>query len=164
MTLRSALPVLLAALLLSACSGWQLRGQTSVPNLESVTVDGASARLRYTLEDRLEPAGVQVHGQAPYIIKVLDERWDRRTAAVDDRGRAAERELRYEITWQLVDRDTGAMLNPPRRIAAMRSFAYSPDNVTATSDEEDLVRTDLFEDVGYRLINQLANASRKIEP
>ncbi len=65
MTLRSALPVLLAALLLSACSGWQLRGQTSVPNLESVTVDGASARLRYTLEDRLEPAGVQVHGQAP---------------------------------------------------------------------------------------------------
>ena len=62
-----------------------------------------------------------------------------------------------------MDRDTEAMLNPPRRISALRSFAYSPDNVTATSDEEELVRDDLYQDVAYRLINQLANAARKID-
>ena len=104
-----------------------------------------------------------IHGQSQNIVMILDERRDSRTAAVDARGRAAERELRYEITWQLVDRDTEAMLNPPRRISALRSFAYSPDNVTATSDEEELVRDDLYEDVAYRLINQLANAARKID-
>lgn len=151
------------ALLLSACTGWQLRGQTSTPDLESITLDGASARLRYALEDELAPSGVQIHGHSRNVVMILEERWDSRTAAVDERGRAAERELRYEITWQLVDRDTQAMLNPPRRIAALRSFAYSPDNVTATSDEEELVRDDLYEDVTYRLINQLANAARSID-
>lgn len=163
MSLRPALALLFAALLLSACSGWHLRGQTATPNFESITLQGASARLRYTLEDLLEPNGVLVHNQSPYVVEITDEEWNQRTAAVDDRGRAAERELRYEITWQLIDRDTGAMLNPPRRLTAIRSFAYSPDNVTATSDEEDLVRTDLIEDISYRLINQLANASRKIQ-
>lgn len=160
---RTVLLLTAAALLLAACSGWQLRGQTSTPELESITLDGASARLRYTLEDELEPSGVLIHGESQNIVMILDERWDSRTAAVDARGRAAERELRYEITWQLVDRDTEAMLNPPRRISALRSFAYSPDNVTATSDEEELVRDDLYEDVAYRLINQLANAARKID-
>ena len=39
---RTALLLTAAALLLAACSGWQLRGQTSTPELESITLDGAS--------------------------------------------------------------------------------------------------------------------------
>jgi LPS-assembly lipoprotein len=85
---RIALVIVLTALTLSACSGWQLRGQTSTPELESITLDGASARLRYTLEDELEPSGVLIHGQSQNIVMILDERWDSRTAAVDARGRA----------------------------------------------------------------------------
>ena len=80
---RTALLLTAAALLLAACSGWQLRGQTSTPELESITLDGASARLRYTLEDELEPSGVLIHGQSQNIVMILDERWDSRTAAVD---------------------------------------------------------------------------------
>ena len=88
---RTALLLTAAVLLLAACSGWQLRGQTSTPELESITLDGASARLRYTLEDELEPSGVLIHGESQNIVMILDERWDSRTAAVDARGRAAER-------------------------------------------------------------------------
>lgn len=156
------LVIMMLAAVLTACSGWQLRGSTHVPLFDSITLKGASARLRFNLEDQLAPSGVLVHGQSPYIVNIIDERWNRRTAAVDERGRAAERELTYEIVWQLIDRDTNAILNPPRRIMAMRSFAYSPDNVTATYDEEYLVEEDLFDDITYRLINQLADASRKI--
>lgn len=156
------LAVLFAALL-SGCSGWQLRGNTHTPLFEDLSLHNASARLQYTMEDQLDKVGVPLRAQARYIVNIVDEHWSRRTAAVDQRGRAAERELTYEVVWQLVDRNTGAILNPPRHIMAMRSFAYSPDNVTATSDEENLVETDLYEDVVYRLVNQLADASRKIQ-
>ena len=70
---RTALLLTAAALLLAACSGWQLRGQTSTPELESITLDGASARLRYTLEDELEPSGVLIHGESQNIVMILDE-------------------------------------------------------------------------------------------
>ncbi|ASK33101.1 hypothetical protein CEK62_21435 (plasmid) [Alcanivorax sp. N3-2A] len=156
--------ILALSLVLAACSGWQLRGDTQNPRFESVTLVGASARLRYNVERGLAPSGTLVHSQSPYIVNIIDERWNRRTAAVDERGRAAERELTYEIIWQLIDRKTNAVLNPPRHIMAIRSFAYSPDNVTATSDEEYLVEEDLFDDITYRLINQIADASRKIVP
>lgn len=152
------------AAVLSGCSGWQLRGNTHTPLFQSLSLHNASARLRYTLEDQLDKTGVPLYAEARYIVNIIDERLSHRTAAVDQRGRAAERELTYEIIWQLVDRKTGAILNPPRHIMAIRSFAYSPDNVTATSDEENLVEADIYDDVVYRLVNQLADASRKIQP
>ena len=45
--------LLVLGLVLSAC-GWQLRGTTSTPSMETLTVSGASTELRYTLEDELE--------------------------------------------------------------------------------------------------------------
>ncbi|KAF0807432.1 rare lipoprotein B [Alcanivorax xiamenensis] len=155
--------LVLATLLLTACSGWQLRGQTHTPQFESVTLAGGTAQLRYTLERELTPLGVLLHGESPYVIRVIDERWDRRTAAVDERGRIAELELHYELVWQLIDRDTQAPLNPPRHIRALRNLAYYPDNITASSDEEEMIRQDLYDDIVYRLINQLADASRKVQ-
>ena len=161
---RALAALLCGALLLSACSGWQLRGDLHAPRFEALSLQGGSARLHYSLERQLAKVGVPLHTEARYVVHISDERLQDRTAAVDSQGREAERELTYEITWQLVDSKTGAVLNPPRHIMSMRSFAYYPDNVTASSDEQNLVETDLFDDVTYRLINQLADASRKIQP
>lgn len=156
--------LLCSTLLLSACSGWHLRGELHQPRFHALSVQGASARLFYTLENQLGRVGVPLHAHARYGIKIISEHLQRRTAAVDARGREAERELTYEVVWQLVDRTTGAILNPPRHIMAIRSFAYYPNNVTASSDEQNLVERDLYNDVVYRLIGQLADASRKIQP
>lgn len=162
--IRTLAILLCGALLLSACSGWQLRGDLHSPRFEALTLQGGSARLHYTLERQLGTLGVPLHAEARYVVHITDERLQDRTAAVDSQGREAERELTYEITWQLIDSKTGAVLNPPRHIMSMRSFAYYPDNVTASSDEQTQVETELFDDVSYRLINQLADASRKIQP
>ena len=78
--------LLVLGLALSAC-GWQLRGTTSTPSMETLTVSGASTELRYTLEDELEDQGVLVHSEAPYILVIDDEDWMRRTSAVDAQGR-----------------------------------------------------------------------------
>jgi LPS-assembly lipoprotein len=146
--------LLVLGLVLSAC-GWQLRGTTSTPSMETLTVSGASTELRYTLEDELEDQGVLVHNQAPYILVIDDEDWMRRTSAVDAQGRQAEIELR----WHIKDRKSGALLTTPTRMMTLRNLPWYPENATASSDEEQLVRDDLFLDMAYRLINQIAAAS-----
>ena len=161
-TLLFPLSALLLVLTLAGCSGWHLRGDVHKPLFTDLSLQHGSARLRYTLEAQLGEQGVPLRSQSRYIVRIVQEHWNKRTAAVDQLGREAERELTYEIVWQLVDRKTGAPLNPPRHIMSVRSFAYYPDNVTASSDEENMVETDLYNDVVYRLVNELADASRKI--
>ena len=154
----AGITTLLLTLLLTAC-GWQLRGTTSTPSMETLTVSGASTELRYTLEDELEDQGVLVHNQAPYILVIDDEDWMRRTSAVDAQGRQAEIELRYTLRWHIKDRKSGALLTTPTRMMTLRNLPWYPENATASSDEEQLVRDDLFLDMAYRLINQIAAAS-----
>lgn len=155
----NAITTLLLTLLLSAC-GWQLRGTTSVPTMESLTLSGASTELKYSLEDELENQGVLVHNESPYELIIDDEEWMRRTSAVDDQGRQAEIELRYTLYWHLRDVKTGALLTTPKRLMALRSLPWYPENAIASSDEEQLVRDDLYEDMTFRLINQIAVASK----
>ena len=47
---------------------------------------------------------------------------------------------------------------------ALRTLPWYPENATASSDEETMVRDDLYEDMSYRLINQIATASQRWEP
>lgn len=155
----NAITTLLLTLLITAC-GWQLRGATSVPTMESLTLIGASTELKYSLEDELENQGVLVHNESPYQLIIDDEEWMRRTSAVDDQGRQAEIELRYTLYWHLRDVKTGALLTTPKRMMALRSLPWYPENATASSDEEQLVREDLYEDMTFRLINQIAVASK----
>ena len=163
MKASAGITALILSLLLTAC-GWQLRGTTSKPNLETLAVSGASTELRYTLEDELENQDVLVHSEAPYILVIDDEDWMRRTSAVDAQGRQAEIELRYTLYWHIEDRKTGALLTTPKRVMALRTLPWYPENATASSDEESMVRDDLYEDMSYRLINQIATASQRWEP
>ena len=160
-TATAGITVLLC-LLLGAC-GFQLRGLAQTPNLDSLALSGGSSQLRFGLEDRLQDMDILVHNEAPYRLVISDEDWNRRTGAVDRQGRQAELELRYQLRWHLEDRHSGAMLSPSQRLVAMRTFAYFPDNATASSDEEQLVRADLYEDLIARLINQLARVSQDLE-
>ncbi|MEE3319736.1 MAG: LPS assembly lipoprotein LptE [Pseudomonadota bacterium] len=163
MKAAASIAVLLLTLLLSAC-GWQLRGVTNQPNLETLTIKGATTSLRYALEDQLEKQGVLVHGESPYLLVIDDEDWMRRTSAVDAQGRQAEIELRYTLYWHIQDKKTGALLTTPARLRSIRTLPWYPENATASSDEEDLVRDDLYEDMTIRLINQIATASQRWEP
>lgn len=155
----AGITALFLTLLLTGC-GWQLRGTTQAPALESVSIQGGGAELKYGLEDELGRKDVLVHSQSPYLLIIEDQDWHRRTAAVDSQGRQAEIELRYEVRWHLEDRRTGALLTTPQRVMSLRSFAWYPDNATASSDEESLVRDDLHDDLIYRIINQLANLTQ----
>ncbi|WP_111655899.1 LPS assembly lipoprotein LptE [Isoalcanivorax indicus] len=152
--------VIAATLLLAAC-GWQLRGTPQYLALESLTLDGPSYELRRRLELALEESGVAVHGDSERRLAILNERWDRRTVAVDAQGRAAEIELRYGFNWQLRSRN-GETRTPSRRINLVRNFNFDAANATAASDEERATRQEMFEDATWQLLRQLDAVSGQL--
>lgn len=157
-----ALGALLVLALLAGC-GFQLRGAPQYQQLESLTLQGGSFDLHDGLIDALEASDVLVHDTSPHILQLEGERIDRRTVAVDSQGRAAEIELRYSFTWQLLDSRTGTAITPRRRIALVRSFNYDPENATASSDEELYTRADMYRDATWQLLRQLDAATRALD-
>lgn len=151
---------LLLALGLAGC-GWQLRGAPAFDGMETLTLDGGSRVLRHRLERELEAAGVLVHEQSPWRLGIQDESWQRRTIAVDDRGRAAEIALHLSLQWQLFDNDSGEPAAPQRRLHIERTYHYNPDSAVSSSDEEEMLREALYQDAVWQLMRQLeATASR----
>lgn len=161
--IRAALlPALLGlSLMLSGC-GFKLRGAPEYQNLTSLTVSGGSYDLRNGTLDALEASGVAVHNTAPQTLRIDNERFGRRTVAVDAQGRAAEIELRYRFFWQLLDSRTNTAITPRRQITLVRNFNYDPENATASSDEETYTRADMYRDATWQLLRQLDAATRDL--
>lgn len=157
---RALLPALLGlSLVLSGC-GFKLRGAPEYQNLAALTVTGGSYDLRNGTLDALEASGVAVHDAAPQTLRIDNERFGRRTVAVDAQGRAAEIELRYSFFWQLADSKTSTAITPRRQITLVRNFNYDPENATASSDEESYTRQDMYRDATWQLLRQLDAATR----
>src|SRR5699024_10340994 len=131
---HSWLSLLLLTLALSAC-GWQLRGAPVSLAIGSMSLSGGSFDIKDVLTEALESSDISVSSQAKYRLRLENERFDRRTVAVDAQGRTAEIELNYFITWLLPDSD-GKPLTERARVNLTRHVHYDPDTPTAPSDEE----------------------------
>lgn len=154
-------PTLLLILIgLHGC-GWQLRTAPEVSALTALTISGAGHDLRHELTEALDNAGVQVDEASDWTLAFSNERWTKRTVATDARGRAAERELRLELQWQLKPANEDQTAGPRRELTLTRTFQYSPTDATTSSDEEDLLRESMYRDAAWQILRQIeATASR----
>lgn len=162
-TLRTALLTLAAALLLAGC-GWQLRGAGLVPEgLETLHITSRDpySPLVVELTRTLRAANVQVTesaAEAPYVLAILDQRSGVRTATVNANARVSEQELSEEVEFLIADRD-GNVLLPRSTVMVERVFEYDETNVLATRDEEQLIRAEMRRD----LVSQILNRFRQIQ-
>lgn len=154
---RPTLLVLFLCLWVSAC-GWQLRGSPLLFDLGSVEVRGGSFDINDLLVEALESSKASVHTDAEYQLRLTDERFDRRTVAVDAQGRAAETELDYHISWVLQEAN-GTPLTEKGRVSLTRTVHVDPTNTTASSDEERAIRYSMYQDAAWQILRQLNAAS-----
>lgn len=153
--------LLMLTVALSAC-GWHLRGAPILMDLGSISISGGSFDIKDLLIDRLEESEIDVvNKHADYQLKLSDEHLDKRTVAVDEKGRAAETELNYHIRWILYDKDGNAVTDGGR-VNLIRSVNYDPTNTAASSDEEDAAKETMYEDAALQLMNQLNAATKHL--
>ncbi|PKM21876.1 MAG: hypothetical protein CVV10_07160 [Gammaproteobacteria bacterium HGW-Gammaproteobacteria-14] len=145
--------VIFLCLTVSAC-GWQLRGVNQPMALDSVSLMGGESRSRLDIQDVLRSQGLLVINDAPVLIRLTNESWQRRTISVDRQGRASGIELRYQLYWQLTDRDKKP-LTSRRQVQVSRSYQVDPANAVAASDEDQLTREIMRREAANVLARQL---------
>lgn len=151
--------VLGTALLLSAC-GFQLRGTATedIPLQElRLSVQDEYGQIHRALRESLISHGVRVTDSARYHLQ-LQEADSRRSLGNASRGGPIERELRSELTYVISNRD-GRLLLGPETLTAQRSYGADRNNVTGNTEEEQLLRNEMHQELIRQLVLRLSHVS-----
>jgi LPS-assembly lipoprotein len=152
----------LMALTLSAC-GFHLRGAgdwvpwPSALNPVRIVDAHGTGDLREELEQRLRSrSSVQIvdTGSAP-VLRLLSEKFERRTLAVTLTGKASEFLLRLRVAMQVEDA-SGKVVLPTIVVVVQRNFPYDSTQVLAMEDEQQRLRQNMVRDAARELLARVA--------
>lgn len=154
------LPVLLATIVMSACSGWYLRGtRTSDMDITSVYVTASNAaRLRAALIQGLIDRGIGITGKrasAEATIELANERYERNVLSVDpDTGKVREVELQMEAQYTVRAGD-GKLIAPRQTLSWTNDFVFDEGSLLGTVEQEELLRVELANNAARAIILRL---------
>lgn len=158
---------ILAVCLLAAC-GFHLRNQSALPSaLQPIYIGGPAAggllstALRYQLNNS-DTAITSSTTKANYRLLLIGEGHEQRIISLDRRGLAAEYGLISSIEFELYDRNNQRVLGP-LRLQELRTVTNNPDNALTTSQEINLVQTDINKALAAQLVRRLG-AYAKYKP
>jgi LPS-assembly lipoprotein len=155
---------LLAAALLFAGCGYQLRGALDLPDDVRTVHVAAPSQLRDELLTLLASGGVAVStssAEADARITVTSERFNRRVLSVDPTtGKEREFELAYTLVFG-VTRSDGATMIEDGSVNLLRDYVFDPEAVIGTSREEDLLREEMRRDAARQLLRKVEAAFKR---
>ncbi len=141
---------------LTSC-GFHLRTWDLGVSLDSARVEASQrSLLAEPLRRVLRQSGVSEadEGESQIIVKLLDQRSNRRSVSVTGQARAAEYETTLEVRYQVHDAD-GAELIPPRWVRSERVFRVNRDNIVGNSEEQALIEREMQSDLIQQILRSL---------
>jgi|GEM_PF-6447317 len=167
----SILPRILIALLtlsLASCSGWHLRGSQaslSTNNLtNAVALSGVKSPSYQALLAQLKSRDLLSSGQAEFEIILEEERWQSRTASLNTEGLAAETELRLQVPYQIVQKQTDsveAVVLRDSQVNVNRSYTTDAADIGAKQKEENELRLDMSNAAALAILRSLSLINRQ---
>jgi LPS-assembly lipoprotein len=155
---RSSFIMLAAALLLAAC-GFQLRGAATFP-FDSLYVGAAPGSELAVRLKRAVAAGGQARvtgrpDEAQAVLQITNEVHEKHILALSGGGRVREYELRYRVAYRLTDSKGAANYIPPSEIVLRRDFSFNDSEALAKEAEEALLYRDMQSDAVHQLVRRL---------
>lgn len=156
--------ILLAATLLVAACGFQLRGTATLP-FNSMYVQAAPTSLLATQLKRTVLVGTGTRiaerpEQAEVILQITNELQEKQILSLSGGGRVSEFELRYRVSFRLTDAKNREHI-PANEIVLRRDFSYTDDQALAKQSEEALLFRDMRDDAVSQLVRRLQAAKLK---
>jgi LPS-assembly lipoprotein len=152
--------ILLIAMSLSSC-GFQLRGQAAIPYktlfIETTGYSLFANDLERAIRSGSETRVVHSRDEAEAVLKIVGERQEKRILSLSAAGRVREFELRYKVTYRLIDR-AGTDLAQPGQIDLRRDMTYDDTEVLAKESEELLLYRDMKTDAVQQMLRRLSVA------
>ena len=164
----SLLLVLVCTALISAC-GFQLRGKVTLPaGVEPLYIAGIDSgeQLAVELRTLLSAQGVKLSSNAKdanYQLVILQQRKDRRSAALADGARVAEYQLTEIVDFELLD-TKGRRVFGPSSITERKIMPNDPNKVVSTSEEEQLLRREMLQNMAAKIARQLQSVDYSTTP
>ena len=156
----SSLIPLAATLLVAAC-GFQLRGTATLP-FSTLYVQAAPTSQFATQVRRAVRAGSGTRiadrpEQAEVILQIMHELQEKQILSLSGGGRVSEYQLRYRVSFRLTDSKNREHL-PASEIVLRRDYSYSDDQTLAREFDEAQLYRDMRNDAVGQLLRRLQAA------
>lgn len=143
--------------LLAAC-GFQLRGMATLP-FQTIYISFPAGHPIGTDLKRLIKAGTSTRiaekpKDAEAILEIISVANDKQIMSVSGGGRVREFELRYRVSFRLVDAK-GAELIPTNEIALRRIIPFTDAQVVAKEGEEAMLVREMQSDSAAQIVRRL---------
>ncbi|MGR8940109.1 MAG: LPS-assembly lipoprotein LptE [Gammaproteobacteria bacterium] len=138
--------VFLFALGLNAC-GFHLRGMgESMVKFKKVYLEGASGHLQEQFNEVLKMSSAKLASnpkEADLLVKVVEEKFNRRGVSLNFSGRSNEFELYYRLEYRLAGADN-AYLAADKPLEINRSYYNDQQDILAKNNEESVIRGEMY--------------------
>lgn len=157
--------ILLLCLLLTAC-GYHLRGSISMPeSLKNLYIFNASSALQSQLGEVIKSSKGHLAGspgEAGLVIKILNEEMKTRVLSIGSTGKSNESELNYFLQFQFYDNQENQIMEE-QRIEIAREYFNDQTAVLAKSNEEEMLRKEIYKQAVRMLMLRAEAAAAKIK-
>jgi LPS-assembly lipoprotein len=156
----SAFSLLAATLLVAAC-GFQLRGAAQLP-FNSIFVQAPPTSQFATQMRRAVRAGSSTRltdtpEQAEVILQIVNELQEKQILSLSGGGRVSEYLLRYRVSFRLTDSKNREHI-PASEIVLRRDYSYSDEQSLAREFDEAQLYRDMRNDAVSQLLRRLQSA------
>lgn len=152
--------VVFSLIILVGC-GFHLRGAVQLPDsLKTIHIDGLSTKrgVGLTLKQNLISNGIIVvnsYETGSAVLKVLDNEFERRVLSVGSDAKVREYELHGLIRYSVIDANQQTVIEA-EEVEAQRDFQFDQDDVLGKSEEEELLRDQLDQQLVRAIMRRLS--------
>jgi LPS-assembly lipoprotein len=149
--------LVMCCILLTAC-GFQLRGQAMLP-FETLFISAPAGHPIGTDLKRLIKAGTKTQivnkaKDAQATLEIISVTNDKEIMSVSGGGRVREFELRYRVSFRLID-SKGVELIPVNEIALRRIIPFTDAQVVAKEGEEAMLVREMQGDSAAQIVRRM---------
>ncbi len=157
--------VMFLVIFLTGC-GYQIRGQLHFPaGIRAVHLVGASPELITAFEKVFRFSSARLVSQpndSSITIKILEDRFERRTASITSRGTSTEFEVISYLKYELYNTQ-GQLLIGQQQLTESRVYFNDQKQIIAKQNEEKVIRQEIYIAVISRLIEQVRLGLKEVE-
>ncbi|HIG06880.1 MAG: LPS assembly lipoprotein LptE [Methylococcales bacterium] len=150
--------VVFCVFFITAC-GYKIRGQVVLPGgIEAIHLVGASNDLSRAFEKALRFSSAALVKKATYTsvtIKIIEDRFKRRTASLTQRGKSTEFELTNLLRYEVYDWQGGVLIDQ-QQLSESRVYFNDQSQVIAKQNEEKIIRQEIYMALISRLLDQVS--------
>ncbi len=156
----SSLISLAATLLVAAC-GFQLRGSATLPfstlYVQAPPTSQFATDLRRAVRSGSGTRIAERPEQAEVILHIMNELQEKQILSLGGGGRVSEFQLRYRVSFRLTDSKNREHI-PASEIVLRRDYSFSDQQVLSKESEEALLFRDMRGDAVRQLVRRLQAA------